>query len=114
MKIPCKLAKPNNNKMKVKPTQHNGVNVIELDSVRSAKYDDNVERYGDHSHTCFICGKSTAQRTFVHLTTIGFLIPAELDDVDLEFFDLESQGCFPIGSECAKKVGPEFIVTYEI
>jgi hypothetical protein len=100
--------------MKVKPTQHNGVNVIELDSVRSAKYDDNVERHGDHSHTCFICGKPTAKRSFVHLTTIGLLVPAELADDDLENFNLESQGCFPIGSECAKKVGPEFIVTYEI
>jgi hypothetical protein len=99
--------------MKIKTTPHNGINVIELDSVRSAKYDDNVERHGEHSHTCFICGKPTAQRSFVHLTTSGFLIPAELDENDLGQHDLESQGCFPIGSECAKKVGREFIVTYE-
>lgn len=98
--------------MKVQTTRFNGVHVIELDSVRSAKYDDNVERHGDHSHTCFICGKPTGSRSFVHYTTDGFLIPADMDADDLEFFDLESQGCFPIGSECAKKIDSKFIVTY--
>lgn len=97
---------------KVETLRHNGMHVIELNSVRSAKYHDNIERYGDHSHTCFICGKSTAQRSFVHLTTDGFLIPAEFDADDLHEYDMESQGCFPIGSECAKKLGPKFIINH--
>ena len=62
-------------------------------------------------NTCFICGKPTGSRTFVHYITKGFLIPAELDQDDLEYFDMESQGCFPIGSECAKKIGSEFLMT---
>ena len=99
--------------MKVKPTPHNGINVIDLELIRSAKYDDNVERFGDHSHTCFVCGKPTAKRSFIHFTTDGLLVPANIDQSDLAKYDLESQGCFPIGSECAKKVGPEFVVTYD-
>jgi hypothetical protein len=98
--------------MKIKTIRHNGIEVIELDSVRSAKYDDNIDRHGDHSHTCFICGKPTTSKTFVHYTTDGFLIHADLDQDDLEFFDVESQGLFPIGSDCAKKVGSEFIIKY--
>jgi hypothetical protein len=99
--------------MKAKTTPHNGINVIELGSIRSAKYDDNVERHGEHSNTCFICGKPTAQRSFVHFTTDGFLIPTNIDETDLGQFDLESQGCFPIGSECAKKIDREFVITYD-
>lgn len=89
---------------------HNGIEVIELNSIRSAKYYDNLERLGEHSNTCFVCGKQTAKNTFVHYTVEGFLIPADIDETELEFRNLESQGCFPIGSECAKKVGRHFII----
>lgn len=92
---------------------HNGIDVIKLSSIRSTKYDDNVERLGEHSDTCFICGKRTAQNTFVHFTTRGFLIPADIDETELEFRNLESQGCFPIGSECAKKVGKQFLIEFK-
>ncbi len=89
---------------------HNGIEVIELNSIRSTKYYDNLERLGEHSNTCFVCGKQTAKNTFVHYTVEGFLIPADIDETELEFRNLESQGCFPIGSECAKKVGRHFII----
>jgi hypothetical protein len=92
---------------------HNGVEVIRLDSIRSTKYDDNVERLGEHSDTCFVCGKRTAKNTFVHFTTRGFLIPANIDESQLDQFNLESQGCFPIGSECAKKVGRNFLIEFK-
>jgi len=92
---------------------HNGIEVIKLNSIRSAKYDDNVERHGEHSNTCFICGKPTGSHWFVHFTTRGFLIPADIDETELEFRNLESQGCFPIGSECAKKVGRKFLIEFK-
>lgn len=92
---------------------HNGIEIIELDSIRSAKYDDTIERLGDHSNTCFICGKPTAKNTFVHLATSGHLVPADIDETELQFRNLESQGCFPIGSECAKKVGKKFLLNIQ-
>ncbi len=99
-----------NNNMKVEIERLNGLTVINLEKIRSAKYDHNVEINGEHSNTCFICGKPTGSRTFVHYITDGFLIPADLDHDDLEYFDMQSQGCFPIGSECAKKIGSEFLM----
>jgi hypothetical protein len=96
--------------MKIKPTMHNGINVIDLELVRSSKYDENIDRYGDHSKTCFFCARPTAQKSFVHLSTNGLLVPANIDENDLLKYDLESQGCFPVGAECAKKIGQEFIV----
>lgn len=98
--------------MKAETERFNGLTVISLEKIRSAKYDDNVERLGEFSNTCIVCGKRTTEKTFVHYTTDGFLVHADLDQDDLEFFDVESQGHFPIGSDCAKKVGSEFIIKY--
>ena len=89
---------------------HNGIEVIDLYSIRSTKYEDNIERLGDHSDTCFVCGKRTAIKMSVHYTVEGYLIPADIDETELQFRNLESQGCFPIGSECAKKVGKHFLI----
>ena len=77
--------------------------------IQSSKYDQNIEIYGDHSNTCFCCGKRTAQKQFVHYTTSGDLVNTEQED--LSSIDRESQGFFPIGSECAKKYKKEFIFT---
>lgn len=88
---------------------HNGIEVIELDSIRSNKYDDNIERLGDHSNTCFICGKPTAKNLYVHYSTDGHLIPINVKFDQMVKCNIESQGFFPIGSECAKKIGKSFI-----
>ena len=77
---------------------------IELSSIRSSKYDDNIERLGDDSNTCFCCGKHTAKKLFVHYTTDDQLVN-ERDENKV----INSQGFFPIGSECAKKLPKDFI-----
>ena len=102
------LPTQNNNIMK-NTINHNGIEVIDLDSIRSAKYDDTIERLGEHSNTCFVCGKRTWKNQWVHFTTAGFLVPKDIDETELEFRNLESQGCFPVGSECAKKIGTDFV-----
>lgn len=79
-------------------------NQINLDAVRSEKYDDNIDRYGDNSNTCFLCGKRTAEKLFVHYTNMGELVN-ERDELMVP----ESQGFFPIGSECAKKLPKSFV-----
>jgi hypothetical protein len=104
-----KIQNKKTNHMKNK-INHNGIEVINLESIRSSKYEDTVERLGEHSDTCFVCGKRTAKNTFVHYTVEGYLIPADIDEIEIEFRNLESQGCFPIGSECAKKVGRQFLI----
>ena len=73
---------------------------IELSEVQSPEYDNNIERYGDHSDTCLICGKRTLNKNpkYVHYTKNGTIISYAGDDL------VESQGFFPVGKECAKKL----------
>jgi hypothetical protein len=80
------------------------VHKIDLENVRSKRYDDNVERHGEFSNTCFLCGKPTAEKLHVHYTTDGMLIDTT-DDSE----ETNSQGFFPIGSECAKKLPKKFV-----
>lgn len=92
-------------------TNFKGLNVIELNRVRSGKYYDNVERYGETCNTCFLCGKPTAQNLYIHFTTDGYIVPGSISELEITTYGLESQGCFAIGSECAKKVGKTFTLT---
>lgn len=73
---------------------------IPLDEVRSEKYEQAIERLGDHSDTCFICGKRTAGKAntkMVQYLTNGNIV-STLEEIE------GSQGCFPVGPECAKKL----------
>lgn len=84
-------------------TNENRYDKIDLEDVQSPKYDENIERYGDSSETCLLCGKRTAKNLYVHYTTDGYLV-----NVD-ESLIPNSQGLFPIGSECSKKLPKSFI-----
>lgn len=77
---------------------------IKYDDVISSKYYDNIDKYGDHSNTCFICGKRTSKNKWVHYTTRGNLTNNPNHE--------HSQGYFPIGSECAKKLPKSFITEF--
>lgn len=73
---------------------------IPLQEVRSPQYDATVERIGEHSDTCFICGKRTAGKAstkHVQYLTNGNIV-STMEELD------NSQGCFPVGPECAKKL----------
>ena len=69
---------------------------IELDAIRSAKYDANIDAYGEGEDTCICCGKRTKGARYIQMTTAGFLVDAE-DELP------DSQGCFPIGRDGYKK-----------
>ncbi len=77
---------------------------IDLEEVRSMQYEGNIEIYGDHSNTCFLCGKrikDTSKTKWVHYTTKGTIISTN-EDVE------DSQGFFPVGNDCAKKLIIQF------
>jgi hypothetical protein len=66
---------------------------------QSARYNDNVERYGEHDDTCICCGKRISNVTFhVHMNTDWKIKPVE------DSSEQDSQGFFPVGPECAKKI----------
>ncbi len=76
---------------------------IPLEEVQSPNYEKNIDRFGDHSDTCLICGKKTNGKSkYVHLLTNGNIVSYGSDDI------VESQGFFPVGSDCAKKLVVQF------
>ncbi len=72
----------------------------------SSKYHANIARYGNNGNSCVVCGKKTNETLFIHATTDWVAIN-EKDEKKVK----NSQGLFPIGSECAKLFPPDFIFT---
>lgn len=95
--------------MPMQPVIKNGIPVIDTAMVRTEDYWLNEDRYGCDANTCFICGKRTGSKTFVHYTTAGYLVPAEMDEIELSYAGYESQGVFPIGRECLKRLPETFV-----
>lgn len=83
---------------------------LTLMDIQSAKYDENIERYGDRSCTCIVCGKPTTEFYHIELTTDSWIAPAGTTEEQLAALDMESMGCFPIGTNCAKKVGKRYLI----
>lgn len=78
---------------------------IPLDEIRSEDYEKNINRFGDHSNTCFICGKrikNIDKAKMVHYLNTGNIVSHEGNDVE------NSQGFFPVGNDCAKKLIIQF------
>lgn len=69
---------------------------------------------GSHDERCMACNRPMANyddqkgTAMVHMDTEGKLIRIGSADDDDEFEG--SQGCFPIGAECAKKIPAAFRV----
>lgn len=73
---------------------------IPIEDVRSEKYDQNIEKFGDSSNSCFICGKPIKdldKSKFVQFLNTGNIVSTHEDHEN-------SQGFFPVGNECAKKL----------
>lgn len=78
---------------------------VPLHEVRANNYETNIKKYGDHIDTCFICGKrikNFQKAKTVHYLTTGEIVSYSGDDV------VESQGFFPVGNDCAKKLIIQF------
>ena len=63
---------------------------------------------------CFLCERGMAESAagcWVEMTTSGKLVSKDIPDE--ERAGLDSQGCFPVGSRCTKRVPKEFRITPE-
>lgn len=94
--------------MKAETTTRNGAKFVNYYDVQSAKYDD-FTRYGS-ANPCHICGREIADSSalMVHMTTDAELTTATESEVD------NSQGFFPIGSGCARKLAKAFIFGHKV
>ena len=63
----------------------------------------NIDRLGDHSDSCIVCGKRTKSDIWVHMNTDWRAVPNDCGEID------DSQGCFPIGPDCAKKIPKNYL-----
>lgn len=69
--------------------------------------DRNEEKYGLLTEQCICCGKpmKTGEKLYVHMNTNWLAVHPNIDEKDcLMITGAESQGCFPIGNDCAKKM----------
>lgn len=61
---------------------------------------------------CEYCGKKTGENPlYVHVTYVGTCVPNDVTEEELENVE-QSQGCWPIGSECAKHLFGDQIAKY--
>lgn len=74
---------------------------MQIPMIYSPQRERNLDRLGEHPDTCLSCGKRTKATLWVHLLTTG-----EITD---QAEHPDSQGSFPIGPDCAKKIPSNFI-----
>ena len=72
----------------------------------------NEEKYGLMSNQCICCGKPMTEneKFSVHMSTDWMAMHNSIiTEIDAEIEGLESQGYFPIGNSCAKKMPRAYI-----
>lgn len=86
-----------------------------MEIYESKQKERNLEKYG-HGHGCICCGKPMTdygtdyEKTYIeqyhiHMNIGGDAVHPTISDEDCEkLTGYESQGCFPIGNDCAKKM----------
>lgn len=71
---------------------------------QSENYAANIKRYGEHSDSCICCGKRIqSPKQYVHMSTDWVM--KHVEDAD----ESDSQGLFPVGPECSKKIANEYL-----
>jgi len=86
-------------------------NLIETKELyESPSKEKNQQKYGDNENVCVCCNKPTNEEIFVHMSTDWKAVPSNISEEELVKNGMESQGLFPIGKSCAKKMGAKYIV----
>jgi len=82
-------------KQEIEYSDNNGYNIW------SKEWDRDLLKGNECEHCGKPCGENAVH---VHITVSGTIVPNYLSEEDLKNAGFESQGCFPIGSGCAKKL----------
>lgn len=90
-----------------------------LDAINKFKVNlfDNPNRPEDTIQTdeCEYCGKKLGKNPlYVHINTDGTILPNDITEEDLVQVGMQSQGCFPIGQNCAKNLLGDKLKDYAI
>lgn len=79
----------------------------------SSKREVNFEKYGHLSDQCICCGlpMKDGEKLLVHMNTDWVAVRNDIsEDMVVEMTGADSQGAFPIGNSCARKMPKEFII----
>ena len=72
----------------------------------------NEEKYGLRTNQCICCGKmmKEGEKKHVHMNTDWKAMHISIiSEEDAQINGYQSQGCFPIGNSCAKKMPKNFV-----
>jgi hypothetical protein len=85
---------------------------IQTELYTSKQKNSNEEKYGHMSNQCISCFKpmKEGESKMVHMSTDWMAMHNSIiEESDAELHNLQSQGYFPIGNSCAKKMDKEYI-----
>ena len=81
--------------------------------IQSENYRKNIQN-SKYPETCVVCGKGIKDidsSKYVHMNTDWKVVKSDISEEDcMRLTGAESQGCFPIGNDCAKKIPKNFII----
>lgn len=63
---------------------------------------------GNNDQHCLVCNRpmKDEDNTWAHMSVMGELFPADYDNWE----DPDSQGCFPVGNSCKKKIPAAYLL----
>lgn len=82
-------------------------NEVTKELYQSNNRENNLEKYGHLGNQCICCGKpmKEGEKLYVHMNTNWVAVHPTITDKNcFDFTGADSQGCFPIGNSCAKKM----------
>jgi len=92
------------------------MNTLTTELYESPMKERNEEKYGLLVEQCICCGKPMKEgpKLYVHMNTGWEAVHPSVSEKECEALTgYESQGCFPIGNDCAKKMkGFTFLINH--
>lgn len=85
---------------------------MEIELYQSPSKDKNEEKFGHITNQCVCCMKPMAsgESKMVHMNTNWMAMHISIvDEKDAEIHGYQSQGYFPIGNSCAKKMAKNYV-----
>lgn len=87
--------------MKTKEEILKRINELKVDIWSNPKRPDSNDIQGG----CEYCGKNCGKNSLhVHINTNGTILPNDITEDELDLVGMQSQGCWPLGRGCAKKL----------
>ena len=77
----------------------------------------NATRHNESTHgtsPCHLCNRIISDKAYLKASFVHQTIDGNLVDVDMEISEERSQGWFPVGSDCAKKLPKNFLKKFYI